>query len=128
LGKTIALRFENVRFKKKTSALRFENVKFQTNFAQPCLYSKTRLTVNLGSCNSWTKINCELLLEEPAPLSRKTMKKRSLVRQKMMKSHLLSLGHYKCGDKKYCRFHPPEMNYFWKWFHTLHGLLTKLAK
>jgi hypothetical protein len=37
LGKTIALRFEIVRFKKKTSALRFENVKFQTNFAQPCL-------------------------------------------------------------------------------------------
>jgi hypothetical protein len=35
LGKTIALRFEIVRFLKKTSALRFENVKFQTNFAQP---------------------------------------------------------------------------------------------
>ncbi len=33
--KTIALRFENIRFK-KNSALRFENVKFQTNFAQPC--------------------------------------------------------------------------------------------
>jgi hypothetical protein len=45
LGKTIALRFEIVRFLKKTSALRFENVKFQTNFAQPCwtpYNSKTR--------------------------------------------------------------------------------------
>jgi hypothetical protein len=35
LGKTIALRFENVKLK-KNSALPFENVKFQTNFAQTC--------------------------------------------------------------------------------------------
>jgi hypothetical protein len=42
LGKTIALRFEIKRFKKKTSALRFENVKFQTNFAQPWLLGETQ--------------------------------------------------------------------------------------
>jgi hypothetical protein len=38
LGKTIALRFENVKVFLKTSPLRFENDQFQTNFAQPCPY------------------------------------------------------------------------------------------
>jgi hypothetical protein len=39
MGKTIALRFENVSFRKKVIALRFENVKFETNVAQPCGYA-----------------------------------------------------------------------------------------